>query len=87
LKVTVRSSPEWVWWNERVRVSFSAVASFTEEPAAISSREVRLSPSPIREIVPTSILRVSRTVTCIPVKEKVGRPHPSPVTAEEMNAV
>ena len=39
LKVTVRSSPEWVWWNESVLVLFSAAASWTEPAAASSSRK------------------------------------------------
>src|SRR5438309_9491380 len=41
----VRSSPEWVWWNESVLVSFSAAASWTEPAAASSTSEAR----PIRD--------------------------------------
>jgi hypothetical protein len=48
LKVTVRSSLEWVWWNERVRVSFSAVASWTAPAPASSSDKVRTRRHPAR---------------------------------------
>jgi len=36
----VRSSPEWVWWNDSVRVSLTALASWTEPIPASSSTEV-----------------------------------------------